>query len=366
MPILGGFLADRFLGRHRTVILGGMCMACGHFMMAFESLFLIALMMLIIGIGAFKPNVSTQVGDLYPAGDSRRDRAYSIFYVGINIGALLAPVICGSIATLYGWHAGFAAAGIAMLVSLGIYLRGSRWLAEEPRIEQHPARLGAPLAAAERRRVLALIAVCAFVSLFWAAYDQQGNTIILWAEDYTDRTLDLFGWKMEIPAPWYLSINPLMILLFTPAIVRLWTWQSRRGSEPYSIRKMAYGCLAVALAYVVMALCAAGTSAGTKAGAGWLIGYFCLATIGELYLAPVGLALISKAAPPRVLSMIMGIWFATTLPGDILGGWLGGFWSRIPKMDFFLLMAGVAAFAGAAIFLLSVWLRASLEPKPSD
>ena len=363
-PVLGGLIADRVLGQRRTVIIGGILMAFGHFMMAFESLFLLALLMLILGIGAFKPNISTQVGDLYAAGDPRRDRAYSIFYVGINIGAFLAPLICGTLAVAFGWHAGFAAAGVAMLVSVGIYLHGSRWLAADKiRSVSTADHAKASLDPAQRRSVLALLLVCALVSLFWAAYDQQGNTIVLWAEDFTDRSIDLLFWRGEIPTPWFLALNPLMIFVFAPAIVRLWTWQSRRGSEPFSIRKMAFGCLCVALANLVMSGAAWSATSGGKVSALWLVGYFGFATSGELYLAPVGLALISKVAPAGMLSMMMGFWFATTLPGDILAGWLGGFWSRMDKADFFLMIAAVATLAGAAIWALSASLRSILEPK---
>jgi POT family proton-dependent oligopeptide transporter len=185
------------------------------------------------------------------------------------------------------------------------------------------------------------------VALFWAAYDQQGNTILLWAEDFTDRSVDLGFWQGEIPAPWFLALNPLMIFLLTPFIVRLWAVQGQRGTEPLPISKMAFGCLCVALAYLVMAA-AAWTAAG-KASALWLACYFLLATIGELHLAPIGLALISKAAPARALSLMMGVWFATTLPGDILAGFLGGFWSGMAKPSFFAMIALVAALAGAGL-----------------
>ena len=348
-PILGGLIADRLLGQRRTVIIGGVLMAIGHFMMAFEALFLFALLALILGIGAFKPNISTQVGALYRPGDLRRDRAYSIFYVGINIGGFAAPLVCGTLAVQYGFHYGFAAAGLGMLVSLVIYLCGARTLPadERPRAK---AVVGEkrPLHAPERRSVLALIGICALVTLFWAAYDQQGNTIVLWAENFTDRSIDLLIWQGEIPSPWFLALNPLMIIWLTPFIVRLWARQGQHGSEPAPVSKMAFGCLCVALANVVMAA-AAWTSVG-KASPLWLVGYFVLATIGELYLAPVGLALISKMAPTRMLSMMMGIWFATTLPADILAGFLGGFWSRMAKPDFFLMIAVIPALAGAAMW----------------
>jgi proton-dependent oligopeptide transporter, POT family len=347
-PVLGGLVADRLLGRHRTVIIGGLLMALGHFMMAFETLFLVALSLLIVGIGAFKPNISSEVGALYAPGDDRRDRAYSIFYLGINVGAFLAPLICGTLAVHYGWHYGFGAAGVGMLVSLGIYLAGARTLPREARPSAVAgARAKRRLDAGERRAVLALIATCALVTPFWAAYDQQSNTLLLWAEDFTDRSVDLGFWHGEIPSPWFLALNPLMIFLLTPLIVRRWAEQGRRGSELFPISKMAFGCLCVALANLVMAA-AAGVAVG-KASALWLVVYFALATTGELYLAPVGLALMSKLAPAPMASLMMGVWFATTLPADIFGGFLGGFWSRMGKANFFLMIALIAALASVAL-----------------
>lgn len=354
-PILGGLIADRLIGQRRTVIIGGVLMAIGHFMMAFETLFLAALAMLILGIGAFKPNISTQVGALYAPGDDRRDRAYSIFYLGINVGAFLAPLVCGTLAVHYGWHYGFGAAGVGMLVSLGIYLGGAHTLPPDTLRRGAPTPETKPLEKDERRILLALIGICAPVALFWAAYDQQGNTVLLWAEDFTDRSIDLGLWRGEIPSPWFLALNPLMIFVLTPVLVRLWARQGRRGTEPFPISKMAFGCLCVALANVVMAAAAA-TTVG-KASPLWLLAYFALATVGELHLAPIGLALISKLAPARWLSRMMGIWFATTLPADILGGFLGGFWSRMAKPDFFVMIALVAALASAAIWIASRFLR---------
>src|SRR5262249_23324333 len=183
------------------------------------------LMMLILGVGAFKPNISTQVGELYAAGDDRRSRAYAIFYVGINIGAFLAPLVCGTLATAFGWHFGFAAAGMGMLISLGIYLWGLRALPEEP--PQRTRAADSPrLQREDLRTVLALILICLLVSFFWATYDQSGNTIVLWAEELTDRAIDLKLWQGEIPTPWFLALNPLMIFILTPLLVRLWARQA--------------------------------------------------------------------------------------------------------------------------------------------
>jgi POT family proton-dependent oligopeptide transporter len=341
-------------------------MAAGHFMMAFEALFLLALLMLIIGIGAFKPNISTQVGTLYAPGDDRRDRAYSIFYLGINIGAFLAPLICGTLAVQYGWHYGFGAAGVGMLVSLAIYLCGRRTLpADDPPRGSLLARENKPLEAGERRALLALIGTCALVTLFWAAYDQQGNTVLLWAEDFTDRSIDLGFWRGEVPSPWFLALNPLMIFLLTPLIVRRWAQQGRRGTEPFPISKMAFGCLCLALANLLMA--GAGWATAGKASVAWLMGYFVLATIGELHVAPVGLALISRLAPARMTSIVMGVWFATTLPADVLAGYLGGFWSSMAKANFFLMIALIAALGSIALWMTShivqKWVIRELGPR---
>jgi POT family proton-dependent oligopeptide transporter len=362
-PLLGGLIADRWLGQRRTVVIGGILMALGHFLMAFESLFLVALVLLIFGIGAFKPNISTQVGALYAPDDRRRARAYSIFYVGINIGAFLSPLVCGTLAASLGWHYGFAAAGVGMLISLAIYAFGWRALPadEMPREKTVPGEK-TPLAPDERRAVLALIGVCALVTFFWAAYDQQGNTLVLWAEDFTDRSIDLYFWKGDIPSSWFLALNPLMIFLFTPAVVWLWARQAARGVEPFVISRMVFACFCVVAANLLMAAGAA-ISLGGKASPMWLVGYFVLITIGELYLSPIGLALMSRSAPVRLRSMMMGLWFATTFPADICGGYLGSFWSSMAKANFFLMIAAVAMFGGVLMAALNATLRSLLEPR---
>src|SRR5215469_6487054 len=198
-PIFGGYFADRWLGRRRTVIIGAVLMALGHFMMAFEPLFLFALLALILGNGAFKPNISTQVGRLYAPGDQRRDRAYSVFYVGINLGAFFSPLVCGTLGEEFGWGYGFSAAGVGMLIALSIYLCALRILPpDEPQLAQtHAAR--PRLTSEERRGVTALLLLFIPVTFFWAGYEQQGNTIALSADSFTDRAIDLGFWQATIP-----------------------------------------------------------------------------------------------------------------------------------------------------------------------
>jgi POT family proton-dependent oligopeptide transporter len=358
-PIFGGLLADRVLGQRRTVIIGATLMAIGHFMMAVEQLFLLALLALILGSGAFKPNISTQVGGLYAPGDQRRDRAYSIFYVGINVGAFLAPLVCGTLGEAVGWHYGFAAAGVGMLIGLSTYLYAMPAL---PPDEMQKARAahneGRPPGRDDRRAVIAILVLFVPAALFWGTYEQGGNTIVLWADANTDRVIGFLGF--EIPTTWFLALNPFMIFAFTPFVVALWTRQAGRGLEPSTITKMALGCFGVALSYLIMAV-AAWHAGAERASWLWLFAYFVVVTIGELYLSPVGLSFVTKTAPARILSMMMGVWLATSFVGGFLAGWLGSFWSRMEKPEFFLMIAAIAAVAGAAIFASRRVLRGMLR-----
>jgi POT family proton-dependent oligopeptide transporter len=351
-PIFGGLLADRVLGQRRTVIIGATLMAIGHFMMAFEQLFLFALCILILGNGAFKPNISTQVGSLYPPGDPRRDRAFSIFYVGINLGAFLAPLVCGTLGEEVGWHYGFAAAGVGMTLSLIIYLCGASHLPEDALVRRAP--LQQPLDRSAWQSIIALLLLFAPVSLFWATYEQQGNTIALWADQFTDRHF-LGG---EIPVTWFQAFNPFMIFAFTPLIVAFWRWQGHR--EHSTITKLSIGCLLNALAYLVM-MAAAWSAGGGKADWLWLFAYFVVITVGEIYLSPTSLSLVTKVAPTSLLSMMMGVWLSTSFIGGFLAGYLGTFWSSMGKGNFFLMLALLSSVAGVAIMLLRRPLRAVLN-----
>ncbi|MDB5396630.1 MAG: transporter [Rhodospirillales bacterium] len=347
-PFFGGMIADRVLGQRRSVYVGGILMAAGEFMLTRDALFFPGLFAIILGNGLFKPNISTQVGGLYPPGDPRRDRAYSIFYVGVNLGAFMAPLIAGTLGENVGWHFGFAAAGIGMLIGLVFYALGQRHLPPDELTKAKAARRDhKPLNREEWKAILALLTITILVSFFWATYEQAGNTMSLWADENTDRTLGL-GISWEIPVTWFQSVNPIMIFAFTPAIIWLWAWQTRKGTEPSTVNKMALGCLLVAVSNVIMAG-AVIVSGGEKASWLWLILYNVTLTLGELYLSPVGLSLVSKVAPARVVSAMMGIWFIANFLGNLLSGYLGSFWSRMDKLDFFLMIAGIALLASVAI-----------------
>ncbi len=372
-PIFGGLLADRVLGQRRTVVIGAVLMAIGHFMMAVEQLFLFALFALILGSGCFKPNISTQVGGLYPPGDPRRDRAYSIFYVGINVGAFLAPLVCGTLGEEVGWHYGFAAAGVGMCIGLCIYLYALPHLPQTP-TQPSPARGGGkgggkaqaaraehrPLRRDEWRAIAALLVLFVPNTLFWACYEQIGNTTILWIDADVDRSIGLFGSAARIPTTWFLAFNPFMIFAFTPFVVALWARQAARGSEPSTVTKMALGCFGLTAANLIMGFAAFHAGAG-QASWLWLLGSIAVTTVGELYLSPVGLSLVTKVAPARLLSMMMGIWLATSFTGGFLAGFLGSFWSRMPHIEFFLMIAAIAALAGAMILACHRPLKGALR-----
>ena len=359
-PILGGLLADRWLGQRKTVVVGAALMAVGHFMMAFEPLFLLALTVLILGNGAFKPNISTQVGSLYAPGDPRRDRAFSIFYVGINLGAFLAPLVCGTLGEELGWHYGFGAAGVGMTIGLVVYLYAARTLPPDERSRALSAGDTKPLGRDEWRAMGAIVLLALPVTFFWATYEQQGNTIALWADANTDRTINLLVWSGQIPVTWFQAFNPFMIFAFTPFILMLWRAQAARGTEPSSVAKMAYGCFGVTLANLVMFAAAAMAGDG-KASWLWLLAYFVVITIGELYLSPTSLSLVTKVAPARAVSMMMGVWLATSFTGNFAAGYLGSFWSSMAKDKFFLMIAIIAGLAGLVVLMFVRPLRPILK-----
>ncbi|HET9955668.1 MAG TPA: peptide MFS transporter [Polyangiaceae bacterium] len=354
-PFFGGILADRYLGQRKAVVLGGVLMALGHFVMALENSFFIALGLLILGNGAFKPNVSTQVGALYPPNDPRRDGAYTIFYMGINLGAFICNLVCGTLAVLYGWHYGFAAAGVGMLLGLSVYLAGQKYLAPD-NLAQHPEQKGGhteKLNPDERRRVLALVVLCALNIVFWAVYEQQGNTMQSWADEHTHWPT-VFGFT--IPSTWFQSINPLTIILLAPLLDRFWAYQNRHGKEPSSVTKMALGCIVLGGSFIVMIVGASVVGDG-KGSLFWPAFCTLLLTVGELYLSPIGLSLVTKVSPARIVSMMMGMWFLSSFLGNFLSGAIGVLYTRLPKEAFFGLLTLLGVSAGLAMLAFNRPLR---------
>ena len=348
-PILGGLIADRWLGRKKAVIIGGLIMAAGHFMMTFEPLFYGALTAIAIGNGLFLPSLPSQVGDLYAPGDPRRGSAYNVYYMGVNLGAVLAIFACGWVGETYGWHYGFALAGIGMLTGLVVYLSGGRYLPPEPgpRIVQ-PGEQRAAIGLSGT--VLILLGVALAVVLFRSAYEQAGNTIALWADEGVDRRLG----GVSIPMTWFQMLNPALVMLLTPLLVARWTRLARQGRETGPLLKMAFGAVVVAAAYLMLAGAAAAAEwQGARASWLWLVAFFFVYTAGELYILPTGLSLFARMSPAHAGATTIAAWFLASFGGNLLAGQLGRLWSVTVPSWFFVLMAGVAGVAGLILFSLS-------------
>ena len=361
-PILGGLVSDRWLGRKRSVIIGAVVMSFGHFLMASESLLYFALAAIALGNGLFLPSLPSQIDDLYAKDDPRRGSAYNFYYVGINVGGLLAPLVCGTLGELYGWHWGFGAAGVGMLAGLLIYTLGAKWLPpERPKVQDLAPAQRVPFSSM-RQRILTLVAVGVCVMVFRGAYEQTGNTIALWADVGLDRNAGGF----VIPMTWFQSLNPFLVIFMTPVLVAWWTQQAGRGREPAPARKMAMGAFVVSLAFLLLALVDA--SAQGHAHWVWLAAFFVLFTAGELFILPIGLGLFARLAPAGYAATSIAAWYFASFGGNLLAGALGTLWSAMGHAAFFAVMAGVAALAGTLLRLLhpAVVCAESMNGRASD
>ncbi|SEM71622.1 proton-dependent oligopeptide transporter, POT family [Sphingomonas gellani] len=338
-PIVGGVIADRLLGKRRAIIIGGSIMAAGHFMMTFEPLFYPALATIALGNGLFLPSLPSQIDDLYEPGDPRVGWAYNVYYVGVNIGGFLAPLVCGTLGELYGWHWGFGAAGIGMVAGLCIYLWGQRYLppqARYPVVERTGPR---PAVRFPRETLVLLAAIGLSVTVFRAAYEQVGNTVALWADTGVDRRLGAGA----IPMTWFQALNPLLVMVMTPPLLAMWRRRAERGSVERPARKMALGATIAAGAYLLLALLA---WFGGQAHWLWLALFFALLTLGELYILPTGLGLFARLAPEGLGATTVAAWYLATFAGSLSAGLVGTLWSRIGHAPYFLLLAGLAGSAG--------------------
>lgn len=356
-PFLGGLLADRYLGKTNAVYAGSILMAVGHFLMAFESLFLIALVFLIMGNGLFKPNLTAQVGSLYQPGDQRVDSAYTIYYMGVNLGAFFSPIVCGTLGQTVGWHYGFGAAGIGMLVGTLVYWRGSRYLPKENQQVIAPTAEESTSSKEWVRPLLVIGYLCFVNILFWGVFEQQGNALQVWADQKTDWAV--LG--VNIPSSWFQTFNPFFIIVFAPVLSRIWAWQRARSSEPTSIVKMAIGCGWMAIAFLLMMYVADIAQGAETLNVLWLAMVVLLFTIGELYLSPIGQAMVSRVAPARMVSMFMGVWFLSSFFGNYLAGFIGSYYDRMSNQNYFAIMVAMSLIA-VVMFIaprkqLAKWLK---------
>jgi proton-dependent oligopeptide transporter, POT family len=345
-PIFGGVLADRWLGNKRAVTIGAAVMAAGHFMMTFESLFYVALALIALGNGLFLPSLPSQINDLYAPEDPRRGWAYNVYYVGVNIGGFLAPLVCGLLGEFYGWHWGFGAAGVGMLLGLCIYWWGGRYLPRQPAVKREGAPNARPKSM-QRSTVLLLIAVGFAVTIFRGSYEQVGNTVALWTDSGVNRAVG----QTLIPMTWFQSLNPLLVFLMTPILLAQWRRAAAKGREQSSMRKMALGALIVGAAYLLLACVAVAADLG-RAHWIWLVFFFAIFTLGELYILPTGLGLFARLAPVGFGATTVAAWFLAIFSGSLAAGAVGALWSTMAPGRFFFLLSIIAAIAAALLFSL--------------
>jgi proton-dependent oligopeptide transporter, POT family len=416
-PLIGGYIADRLIGTRASLLIGGSIIALGHFTMAFGPdpiargaaqpsfaamlPFYAGLLFIIIGTGFFKPNVSTMVGQLYREGDSRRDAGFTIFYMGINLGAFLGPLVCAYLAesARFGWHWGFAAAGVGMVLGLvqftlgkDKYLKGIGFAPDHaarrateralPETKENPmvgiaggvaglvigyvsgGWLGAVMGSVigwalatsvlgthgdERKRVIALFIVVFFVIFFWAAYEQAGSSMTIFADKNTNRRVSGF----DIPAGWFQSVNPAVILLFAPVFASLWTALGRRRREPSTPMKMVWGLFLLGVGFLFMVAGARPADAGVLVSPFWLVAAYAFHTFGELCLSPVGLSYVTKVAPIKFASLLMGVWFLANAAANKIAGTLAELTGSMSNTKFYTIFV-VSSFAAAALMLVLV------------
>jgi len=361
--VAGGWAADRYLGQRRAVVIGGTLMMLGQFLCALkqEQLLYAGGSLLIVGNGLFKANISTMVGQLYRPGDPRRDSGFTIFYVGINLGAAVGPFLCGTPAEMVDWSLGFATAGLGMAIGVATFvlLRG-RLLGPEvgaaPRSKSHATgrpEVRPPLSREERDRIVVIVVLTFFVSIFWAGYEQGGGLMNL----FTDRSTDRFLFGHEIPTTWFQAVNSGFIFLLAPVFASLWPRLAEAGREPSTGRKMALGLFALALSFVLLYLAAGRAEAAGKAGMLWMVGAYLLQTVGELMLSPVGLSMVTKLAPPRYASALMGVWFLSNAAGNKLAGSIGALAEGQGDATVFFGIAVGSTVAGVILFALAPLLH---------
>lgn len=410
LSLPGGWVADRLLGKRRTVFWGGVIITIGHFLVAFpnSATFFSGLVAIVVGTGLLKPNVSAIVGDLYPEGGGRRDAGFSLFYAGINIGAFMGPLICGQLGEKFNWHWGFAAAGVGMLAGVIQYhfgkasLAGAGELAPIDRGEWSRSlrtllistAVVVALAASwafgliplsvvqlveygtaailttaalfflyvlffgrlgwlERKHVLGFAILFLFSALFWAGFEQQGSSMNLFADRHTDR--HVFGWEM--PASWLQAVNPFGIILFAPVFAALWLRLTAKGRNPSSAVKFGFGLILLSLGFFLMIGAGKSAMAGDKSGWWWLAVAYILHAWGELCLSPVGLSTVTKLAPARFVSQFMGLWFVSISLGNLAAGRVAGQITTLPWDRLFFWVFVVTAAGGVLLLVLSPWVK---------
>ncbi|HUI62554.1 MAG TPA: peptide MFS transporter [Steroidobacteraceae bacterium] len=357
-PIGGGIVADRWMGRTPTITIGALLMAAGHFLMAFDASFLVALTCLLIGVGCFKGNIATQVGALYAPEDLRRADAFQIYFLFINAAVIVAPLIAGTLGESYGWHYGFAVAGFGMLISLVVYRSGRKWLPPEPQ-RASTAAPRQPLNRQERIAVLVLIAILPVIAVGAVGNQQIFNAYLLWVPDHVD--LVFFGHR--ILTTWLITLDAAVSVSCLVGAVAFWRLWSRRFPEPNEVMKLSLGMGISLLGLLCLVAAAAQSAGGHRAGFGWVLGFELLNSFGFANTFPVGLALYARASPKVVAGTMIGVYYIHLFAANNLVGWLGGLVERLSGTQFWLLHAALVGGAALAMFITGRLFGPLLAPR---
>jgi len=358
-PIFGGLIADRWLGRTKTVVIGALLMATGHFLMAFETALLPALGCLLLGVGAFKGNIAAQVGDLYAPDDKRRASAFQIFMLAVQIAVIAAPIVCGTLGERVGWHWGFGSAGVGMLIGLCVYLAGRRWLPPEPQRSAAKAEARPPIGRRGALQVTLLVAILPLLMLSIVGNQQFNNAYPLWSQQHMDMVVAGF----EVPVTWLQSVDATVSFLTMLGSIAFWRWWATRRREPDEITKISLGCFIAAGAPALLLIPAFAIEAdGAKISILWTFAYTLVNDIGFANILPVGLALYSRAAPRGLQGVMIGIYYLHLFFGNMFVGWLAGLLEVMTGSRFWALHAVLVVAAGAGLLVVKLVFGRLLAP----
>ena len=368
-PLIGGYVADRYWGINKAIIVGGTVMAIGQLLLAAVAfmnpevvraqmmwMFYLSLVIMVLGCGFIKANISTAVGTMYEKNDPRRDSAYTIFYMGINLGAFFSPLLCGTLGEKIGWGWGFGSAGVLMLIGVINYVMFNKKLLPASIFSAANCKKSStdapcePLTKEEKQKIAVIFIMMFFVIFFWASFEQAGSSLTLFAENSTSRAISIFGWNWIVPTTWFQSLNPLFIFILAPLFSGLWVTMAEKNAEPSTPFKFVWALVLVALGFVLMFFAALTYEKTGAVSMLWLVGAYFVQTLGELCLAPVGLSLVTKLSPARFASLLMGTWFIANFIANLISGFFAGNYDAMDHKTFF--MIPVITAGGAAILLL--------------
>lgn len=359
-PLIGGYISDRYLGQKACILIGAILMMLGHFAMAITDLtfFYTALGLLIIGNGFFKPNISTIVGQLYEENDPRRDAGFTIFYMGINLGAFLSPLICGTLGEKVGFHYGFASAGVGMLIGLLIFIWGQnryiKHVGNKPPCEEvscdSKTACKTPLTKDDKQKIAVIFIMMFFCIFFWASFEQAGSSMTLFADRSTNRFIPFLNW--EFPVSYFQAVNPLLIIFLAPIFSKLWIDLADINKNPSIPVKFSIGLLLVAFGFVLMVFASMSAETG-KVSYLWLMGVYLFHTLGELCISPVGLSMVTKLAPAKFASLLMGTWFLSSFFANYAAGIFAGCYDSLKTSEFFMIPAVITGVSALVLLLIA-------------